>query len=435
MNTLPSILDVDLSGKVVLVRMDHNVVKKGKIKDPMRIDATIPTLFHIFKKGGLPILMTHVGRPYDKQAKKIKITEHDAVDPIVEYLDSKLMLKGMIPALKEEAGSGISDLSALGQAVQDLKSGAADYLYLPNTRWFEGEESSDERSDKLAESLAGYADVFVNDAFGSWQPHASTYNITKYLPSYAGLLMQKEISNLDKIFSPKRPLVAVVAGSKFDTKIGPLSALIEIADHLILGGVIYNAYLSAKYGINISGLTQEDVAAAQKFIDDIKENAAKIIELPYVVLSSSIEKRDDESWDIYHIHDLKLWDQTEPIGYVLDAAEESFEEEEIKAIFMTAGSIFVNAVMGYTALFPEGSMAMYRLIHQNGMAQKLFGGGDTIQDFGAYLPGIFAQAQRDDRYYFFTGGGAILTAIQNRSPYGMKPVQALIKNNKRSSNA
>nr|MDK2850332.1 phosphoglycerate kinase [Candidatus Cloacimonadota bacterium] len=427
MITLPSILDVDLNGKVVLVRMDHNVVKKGKIKDTMRIDATIPTLFHIFKKGGLPILMTHVGRPYDKHTGKINISKDDAVDPIVEYLDSKLMLKGMIPALSIQDGLGITDLSPLGKAVKELKAGAIDYLYLPNTRWFKGEETKDEDTDKLAQALANYADIYVNDAFGSWQPHASTYNVTKYLPSYAGLLMQKEVSNLDKIFSPKRPLVAVVGGNKFTTKIGSLSALIEIADHLVLGGVIYNAYLSAKYGINISGVTEEDVAAAQKFITDSKDHAAKIVELPYVVLSSFPDKREEDSWDIYHIHDLKAWDQSEPIGFILDVAAESFEQEEIIKIFMQAGSIFVNAVMGYTDLFPEGSMAMYRLIHKNTMAQKLYGGGDTIQDFGTYLPGIFAQAKNDDLYYFFTGGGAILTAIQNHSPYGMEPVQALIK--------
>lgn len=424
---IPSMLDANLKGKIVLVRMDHNVVKKGKIKDPMRIEATIPTLLHIFKMGGLPILMSHVGRPYDKQTGKISISELEAVDPIVDYLDQKLMLKGLVPPLKATDGYGISEFSPLADAISKLKKGECDYLYLPNTRWFKGEEAKDEKADDFAQALAAFAEIYINDAFGSWQPHASTYHITKYLPSYAGLLMQKELQNLTAVFEPKRPLLAVVAGSKFDTKIGPLSALIEIADQLVLGGVLYNAYLAAKYGFKISGLTEEDIAMAAKFIDDCGANISKIVELPFIVQCDSIEKRETDNWDIYNIKDMGEWACESEIAYVLDTAEESFTLPEIKAVFKQAGTIFVNAVMGYTALFPEGTMAMYRLIDENHTAIKLFGGGDTIQDYKTYLPGLFAAAVNNPKYYFFTGGGAVLDAIQNRSAYGMKPVQALIK--------
>lgn len=427
MSYIPGMMEADLFGKVVLVRLDHNVVKKGKIKDPMRIDATIPTLLHIFKKGGLPVLMSHVGRPYDKTTGQINISELEGVEPIVEYLSQKLQLRGLIPELKASDGFGIAELGPLGESIARLKHGECDFVYLPNTRWFKGEEAKDERADVFAKNLAGYADVYINDAFGSWQPHASTYHITKYLPSFAGLLMQKEIASLDKVFAPKRPLVAVVAGSKFDTKIGPLAALLEIADHLVLGGVIYNAYLAAKYDINVSGLSQEDVDAARKFIEDSQENIHKIVELPSVVLCQSLQERNDDNWDAYQISDLKDWDQSEPIGYILDADPDVFKMPEIKQIFNGAGTIFVNAVMGFTTLFPEGSMAMYSLIDENIKAVKLFGGGDTIQDFGTYLPGTFALAQNNPQYYFFTGGGAILSAIENRSATGMKPVQALIK--------
>ena len=427
MTMIPSMMDADLKGKIVIVRMDHNVVKKAKIKDPMRIEATIPTLLHIFKMGGLPILMSHVGRPYDKQTGKITISELEAVDPIVDYLDQKLALKGLIPALKATDSYGITDLSPMADAVSKLKNGDCDYIYLPNTRWFKGEEAKDASADAFAANLASYADIYINDAFGSWQPHASTFHITKCLPSYAGLLMLKELSNLNKVFEPKRPLLAVVAGSKFDTKIGPLSALIEIADHLVLGGVLYNAYLAAKYGFKISGLTEEDVAMAAKFIADSGDNINKIVELPYIVQCDSIEERKEDNWDIHKIEDMGDWATQSDIGYILDAAEESFRLQQVQDVFKQAGTIFVNAVMGYTALFPEGTMAMYRLIDENNSAVKLFGGGDTIQDYKTYLPGLFASAQNDPKYYFFTGGGAILDAIQSRSAYGMKPVQALIK--------
>ncbi|HRX77124.1 MAG TPA: phosphoglycerate kinase, partial [Candidatus Cloacimonadota bacterium] len=333
MSYIPSMLDADLQAKVVLVRMDHNVVKKGKIKDPMRIDATIPTLVHIFKKGGLPILMSHVGRPYDKSTGKINISELESVEPIVDYISKKLQLKGIIPSLNPEGNSGISALEPLADSITALKNGECDFVYLPNTRWFKGEEAKDESADVFAKNLAGYADIYINDAFGSWQAHASTYHISQYLPSYAGLLMQKEISNLDQVLEPVRPLVAVVAGSKFDTKIGPLAALLNIADHLVLGGVIYNAYLAAKYGLNISGLTEDDVAAARKFIDDSGENISKIVEIPSVVLCNSIQERTEDNWDAYRISDLKDWDQSEDIGYILDADPDVFELDEIKQVF------------------------------------------------------------------------------------------------------
>ncbi len=428
MNKIPGMNEADLRGKICLVRMDHNVVKKGKIKDSMRIDATIPTLLHIYKKGGLPILMTHVGRPYDKSTGEISISDNDSVIPIVSYLEEKLQLKGIVPELKPVGREGITELSNLTNSIEKLKTGEADFIYLPNTRWFKGEETKDDSSEIFAKMLASYADVYINDAFGSWQAHASTYSIVRYLPSYAGLLMQKEVDNILKVFEPKRPLVAIVAGSKFDTKIGPLSSLVRIADHLILGGVIYNAYLCYKYGISIKGVTVEDIAQAEKFVLDCTEHSKKIVELPYIVENNSIEARTVDSWKIHDVRELEAGTE---LGYVLDVAEANFELAEIKDMFNTAGSFFVNAVMGYTSLFPEGSKAMYSLIDSCGNAMKLFGGGDTIQDFGEYLPGTFSRAKNNSSYYFFTGGGAILDAIQQGSATGMKPIQALIeKNNK-----
>lgn len=427
MSMIPNMLDAELKGKVVLVRMDHNVVKKGKIKDPMRIDATIPTLLHIYKKGGLPILMSHVGRPFDKATKTITISDDDAVQPIACYLAQKLQLRGCVPEMPASDEVGITDLTPLQEAVQKLKSGACDFVYLPNTRWFKGEEAKDEAADIFARNLASYADLYINDAFGSWQAHASTYHITEYLPSYAGLLMQKELANLIKVFEPQRPLVSIVAGAKFDTKIGPLSSLIEVSDHLILGGVIYNAYLCSKYKISIKGVAEEDIAMASKFISDLGDKAHKIVELPFIIECDSIEGRTNDNWRIRKLDELSPGTE---LGYVLDAAPQAFEADPVKAVFEGAATVFVNAVMGYTALFAEGSMAMYNLIDKNRAAIKLFGGGDTIQDFRQYLPGVFAKAQNDPTYYFFTGGGAILDAIQNRSAYGMKPVQALIQKEK-----
>lgn len=159
---------------------------------------------------------------------------------------------------------------------------------------------------------------------------------------------------------------------------------------------------------------------------DCGEHVTKIIELPFIVENEGIETRTDKSWKV---RDVRTLTAGAKLNYVLDVAAANFALEEIKAVFEKAGTVFVNAVMGYTALFPEGTMAMYRLIDSYGSCRKFYGGGDTIQDFKEYLPGVFIKAQNDVSYYFFTGGGAILDAIQQGSAFGMKPVQALLEKN------
>ena len=264
MQNIPKIQDADLKGKIVLVRVDHNVVKKGQIKDPYRIDASLPTIRFILKNGGKPILMTHVGRPRDKKTGKITVSANTSIEPVVDYLNKELNVKFEIafdnkPDMKNK------------ECIAELRSGKIDGIYLPNTRWFPGEEAGCEKSRKFAKELAQLADIFVNDAFGSWQPHASTVYIAEFLPSCAGILMQKEIENLDKVLNPARPFVAVVAGSKFDTKIGPLTALLETADFLVIDCLLYNAYLCAKYGIKIKSITDEDISAAHEFVELTKK--------------------------------------------------------------------------------------------------------------------------------------------------------------------
>jgi phosphoglycerate kinase len=116
------------------------------------------------------------------------------------------------------------------------------------------------------------------------------------------------------------------------------------------------------------------------------------------------------------------------LNYVLDADPKSFEMPEVKKVFDEAAMFFVNAVMGFTPNFGEGTAAMYSLIGINKKAKKLFGGGDTLQDFRNLLVNTYLAALDNETYYFFTGGGAVLNAIEEGSPFGMEPVQALIRN-------
>ena len=422
---IPLIQDADLKDKIVLVRVDHNVVKKGVIHDPYRIDATIGTLYHINARGGKVILMTHVGRPKDKKTGDIDISDDTSVQPIVDYLQKKLHITMKIPEFyRDEKRGYIGIETSINHLIRELKENRIDGIYLPNTRWFEGEEAESETSDRLALQLAGLADIFVNDAFGSWQPHASTVRVNRYLPSYAGFLMQKEIENLERIFHPEYPFVAVVAGSKFDTKIDSLYALIEKADFLVLGGVIYNAYLCARYGMEIKGISQEDLKHAKKFVAFTKQYPEKLVELPYIVESDLLDGKIEGKYRIHHIHNLKKGTK---LNYVLDVAAESFQDEQVNKVFRCAKSIFVNAVMGFTPHFNEGTIALDQLIDENIEAVKLYGGGDTMQELKRLLPGLYIVALDSPKYYIFTGGGAVLKAIQESTTLGLAPVRALVE--------
>ncbi len=426
-NQLPLIQDADVADKVVLVRVDHNVVKKGIIRDPYRIDRTIGTLYNIVERGGRIILMTHVGRPRDKKTGEISCDPSTSIEPIAAYLERKLHTKIHVPTFRIEKKRGIIGIdTSVNLAIKDLRQHKIGGIYLPNTRWFEGEEATGELRESFSSQLAGLADVFVNDAFGSWQPHASAYDIASYLPSYAGFLMQEEIHHLDQVLNPERPFVAVVAGAKYDTKIGPLNEIYKKVDHLILGGVIYNTYLCARYNIRIAGVSEEDIAAAKKLVS-LDREMKKIVELPYVVEADTLGEKVKGQHRTMEIQDLV---PNKSYGYVLDIDQRSFSDKEVAGVISSARTIFVNAVMGYTPHFTEGSEALDRTIDKNRTAWKFYGGGDTLQEFKSLCPGLYLAVLDDALYYFFTGGGSVLKAIEKDDALGMKPVQGLIENKK-----
>lgn len=424
---IPRIQDADLKGKIVLVRVDHNVAKEHVVKDPFRIDVTFGTLFNILSKGGKLILMSHVGRPRDKVTGKIDMDSRYNVEPIVNYLEKKLYTKFIVPDFKEdyENGGFLGIDTAVNLLIRQLRKGEIDGIYLPNLRWFKGEEAKGMDAEKFAEQLAGLADVYVNDAFGSWQAHVSTVGVTEHLPSYAGYLMQHEINSLNQIYQPNHPLLAVIAGSKFDTKIDPLNSLLKKVDYLMMGGVIYNAYLCAKYDIKIKGVDENELAIAREFLRITKRHPKKMIEPPFIIESDTLEGKFEGQYRTIDVRNLKKGDE---LNYVLDIDPKSFEIPEIRKVILEARSIFVNAVMGLMPYFPDGTKTMYSLIDQNRSANKMYGGGDTLQEFRYLLPGKYIAAVDDPNYYFFSGGGTILKAIHEGKVTGLAPVKALIKN-------
>lgn len=429
----------DLTNKIVLVRVDHNCVKRGVVRDVHRIEQSLPTLYNIVERGGRPILMTHVNRPRSAKTGEIaRDDDEDGVAAIVDVLRMKLGVTFAAPSFRSDGARGIRSVdTSVNFLLDDLRARRIGGIYLPNTRWFEGEEAGEgtEAYEALARQLAGLADVYVNDAFGSWQAHASTVGITKYLPSYAGLLMQKELRAVEAVLNPKRPFVAVVAGAKVDTKLGTLKAVAARCDSLILGGVVYNAYLCAKYDIEVEGVSEADVELARELLSP--EAQAKIIELPVVVESTSLKgcgciPKEGECGDpketlgatrALRVSDLQ---RGASYGYFLDVAASSFEDEKVKNALHGAKCIFVNAVMGFTSSgFHEGTTALDHAIAANKGARKYFGGGDTIQEFKSLTPALYLSAAVDPTFYLFTGGGTVLRALELGGAEKLETVQCL----------
>jgi phosphoglycerate kinase len=149
--------------------------------------------------------------------------------------------------------------------------------------------------------------------------------------------------------------------------------------------------------------------------------------MPYVIESDTLDGKIEGKWRQRDIRDFK---QGESYNYFLDVARDSFEDETVKEIFNKAHTVFVNAVMGFTPHFNEGTIALDELIDKNHDAIKLYGGGDTMQELKRLLPGLYIVALDSPKYYIFTGGGAVLKAIEDGSVLGLEPVKALIENSK-----
>ena len=422
--TLRLIQEADIKDKVVLIRVDHNTVKKGKIKDASRIDASLGTLFNIVSRGGKPILMTHVGRPRDKKTGKINCLLDRSVSPIVAYLEKKLRIKIEVPDFSIHPEIGITNIDrSIFASILRLREGTIGAVYLPNIRWFQGEQTDGPERARLARQLASMAGIYVNDAFGSWRPHVSTFDITKYLPSYAGFLLQEEIKNLEKVLNPTRPFLAIVAGTKYDTKIGPLKELYKRVDRLVLGGVMYNIFLCAKYGVKIADVAKEDINLAQELVR-LDKGKGKIAELPLLVESENLGERLGGKTKTIAVKNFRKGDS---YNYILDADPDSFHDSPILDVIQSAKTILVNAVMGLIPHFREGSKALYKAVDGNRQALKLYGGGDTIEELKYSCPGIYMKGLDNPKCYYFTGGGTVLKALEEGSPFKIGPVERLLK--------
>jgi phosphoglycerate kinase len=374
MRTIDDLGSVD--GKRVLVRVDFNVpLDGGRITDDVRIRAALPTIERLRERGARLLLTSHLGRPKDR--------------------DPALSLRPVADRLGELLGTEV----ALAPDLDHVPDG--DVVMLENIRYEPGETKND---PELAKRLAGLADAYVNDAFGSaHRAHASTEGVAHLLPSAAGLLLQREVQTLTAILDdPGRPLVAIVGGAKVTDKIGVLEAFLERADAILIGGAMAFPFLSVQgHSIGDSLCADEDLDPARALLDKGQDKLHLPVDL---VLGDRFDAGAQR----------KLLDGVDvPNGWMgLDVGPRTTGAyaEEIAG----AGSVFWNGPMGAFELepFAAGTLAVAKAV-AGAKGTTVVGGGDSaaaLHDFGL----------ADKVTHLSTGGGASLELIEGKTLPGVE---------------
>ena len=381
----------NLSGKKILLRLDLNVpLDNGKITDTTRIDKIIPTISFLLKNNAKIIILSHIGRPKGKIVNKLSLK------PICEDLKNKVneKIKLITKNLKE-----INSLDLFNN--QDEK-----IVMLENLRFYEEEEKN---SNEFAKHLASLADIYVNEAFScSHRAHASIFEITKFLPSFAGLQLNLEINALTKITSEiKRPITCIIGGSKISTKINIIKNLIPKFDNIIIVGAMANNILKYK-GHNIGKSMQED--NCDKIIEEIFslsiKESCKITYPEDITVGKSLNG-SAEIKELNNIFEDEL---------ILDIGPKSIKN--INNIIEKSNTILWNGPAGYfeNPNFAKGSLEIVKKITEKNKANSIYsvaGGGDTV----ALLNSV---GVANNFNFVSTAGGAFLEYLEGKELPGIK---------------
>lgn len=367
--------DLDLKGKRVLIREDLNVpVKDGKVTSDARIRASLPTIQHAVSSGAKVMLMTHLGRPTEGE-----YAEEFSLAPVAEHLSG--LLGQDVKLLKDWRNPG------------DLQEG--EVVLFENVRFNKGEKKDDEA---LSKEYAGLCDIYVMDAFGTaHRAQASTHGAGKFAPvACAGPLLAAELDALAKALdAPKRPLVAIVGGSKVSTKLTVLEALSDKVDQLIVGGGIANTFLAAAGKPVGKSLYEEDL------IPNAKALAEKTsIPVPTDVVTGKEFSEEAQATT-------KSADDVESDDMIFDVGPET--SKALAAIIKDAGTIIWNGPVGVFEFdqFGEGTKSLSEAIAASA-GFSIAGGGDTLAAVDKY--GI-----ADKVSYISTGGGAFLEFVEGKT--------------------
>jgi phosphoglycerate kinase len=386
-----TIRDFDAAGKRVFVRVDFNVpLADGKVTDDSRIRASLPTINALLSQGAKVILASHLGRPDGKVQDGLRLR------PVGERLS--VLLRRNVPVTGDALGVGTED------AVRRLRSG--DALLLENLRFHAEEEKND---PGFAQRLASYADVFVNDAFGTaHRAHASTVGIAKLLPAYAGLLMEREIEMLSKLVeNPTRPFAAILGGAKVSDKIKVLENLISKVDILVVGGGMANTFLLAQgKSVGKSLAEHEMVEDARRILADAEAREVPVI-LPIDVVIAKEVTRGTEYKTVGTEKFPASW-------HIVDLGEAS--RTAIEEALAPAKTVFWNGPLGVFEIpsFAHGTKAIARFLADRAEhgATVVVGGGDS-------LAALEQQGLSAKMTHISTGGGASLEYLEGRELPGL----------------
>ena len=393
-----SIDDVELSGQRALVRVDYNVpFLEGTsiISDDTRIKASIPTLRHLLGKGCSLVLCSHLGRPKGKRYPELSLK------PIAKRLSEILEQKVQFveDCVSEEAAATAWELSE------------GEILLLENLRFHREEE---ENNLGFAEQLSKLAEVFINDAFGAaHRAHASTLGVTRFLPSYAGLLLDKEVNYLENALeNPKLPFTAILGGAKVSDKIKVVDRLTKIASHICIGGGMAATFLAASNKkVGNSSIEADFISQAQTLLNENDSKNGNLILPSDVVVVKTLLK--DSDFLTKSVGDLEDGDIIVDIG---PATAEFYS-----SIIQKSNTVLWNGPMGIYEW--EKARAGTRSVAKalaNGNMLSIIGGGSTV-DAVNFL------GLQGEMTHVSTGGGASLELLEGRELPGVTSLREKIE--------
>ena len=396
MSILKTINDIEnIKGKKIVVRADLNVpTENGTITDNSRIARFAPTAKLLSDKGAKVIIITHFGRPKGKS----------------EEFSNKILLN----ELSKEIAKPVDFIDdTIGDKVKEKINlmNDGDILLLENVRFYKEEETNDANFSK---ELGSLGDIYINDAFSTaHRAHASTEGITKYLPSYAGLLMEEEIDALTKALeNPAHPAIAVVGGSKVSTKLAVLKNITQKVDAIVIGGAMANTFLSAKgYDIGASMSEPEMKETALNIIEEASKNNCEIIlPIDVCVAKEFKENAENKFVGIDDVNgDWKIFDVGPETSKMLDEK------------FATAKTVLWNGPLGVFELkpFDRGTNELAHTVAKlttEGKITSVAGGGDTVS-------ALKNAGVESDFTYISTAGGAFLEWLEGKELPAIPPLK------------
>jgi len=379
--------DIDVNGKRILVRCDFNVPldSEQNITDDRRITSAMPTVNYLLENGASVVLMSHLGRP--KGEAKAEFSLAPVANRISEILGKNIVFAEYDDVYNEEV-QNIAD---------GLKSG--DVMLLQNTRYRKEEKKN---NPEFAKQLAGLADMYVNDAFGTaHRAHASNVGVSEYLPSAAGFLLEKEIAVMaESIANPKKPLTAILGGAKVSDKIGVIENLLNIADNIIIGGgMAYTFLKSQNIEVGKSLLEEDKIDLARELL--LKAHDKKVnIYLPIDCVVAKEFKNDTEFKNVDVNKIPESW-----MG--LDIGKNTIDN--FVEVIGDSQTVIWNGPMGVFEMtnFAKGTNAIANAMAKNTEAITIVGGGDSAS-------AVEKSGVADKMSHISTGGGASLELLEGK---------------------